>query len=115
MYEYRATILRVVDGDTVEAQVDLGFNVFVVQTFRLYGINAPEVNGESRVRGVAATRYLSSLISQETGASFKLTIQTKKDKQEKYGRYLAVLIANGINLNLAMVNAGHAISYMEDP
>lgn len=119
MYEYRATILRVVDGDTVEAQVDLGFNVFVVQTFRLYGINAPETKGESRLQGIESRKYLSSLISQETGASFKLLIQTKKskqdsDRQEKYGRYLAVLIADGINLNLAMVNAGQATPYMVD-
>lgn len=113
MYEYRATITRVVDGDTVEALVDLGFAVSVDQTFRLYGINAPETKGESRDDGRAATEYLRTLIAKHTGNSNTLTIQTRKDKQEKYGRYLAVLMANGINLNAAMVNAGHAVPYME--
>ena len=113
MYEYRATILRVIDGDTIEARVDLGFDVFAVQRFRLYGINAPETKGESRDDGRAATEYLRTLIAKHTGNSNTLTIQTSKDKQEKYGRYLAVLVANGLNLNAAMVNAGHAVPYME--
>lgn len=112
MYEYRATILRVIDGDTIEARVDLGFDVFAVQRFRLYGINAPETKGESREDGRAATEYLRTLITTNAADSV-LTIQTRKDKREKYGRYLAVLVANGLNLNAAMVNAGHAVPYME--
>ncbi len=114
MYEYRATITRVIDGDTVEALVDLGFGVLTDQTFRLYGINAPETRGESRDAGKAATEYLRLLIDKHTGNSSTLTIQTHKDRQEKYGRYLAVLVANGMNLNVGMINAGHAVPYMED-
>lgn len=112
MYEYRATILRVIDGDTVEARVDLGFDVSVVERFRLYGINAPEVKGESRDAGNAAAEYLRTLVAKNATGGV-LTIQTRKDKREKYGRYLAVLIANGVNLNAVMVNAGHAVPYME--
>lgn len=114
MYEYRATIARVIDGDTVEAEVDLGFDVVVRERFRLYGINAPETKGESREDGRAATEFLRTLIAKHTGNSGVLTIQTKKDKREKYGRYLAVLMANGVNLNAVMANAGHAVPYMED-
>lgn len=114
MYEYRATITRVIDGDTVEAHVDLGFAVSVVERFRLYGINAPEVKGASREDGLAATECLKTLIAKHTENSGALTIQTRKDKQEKYGRYLAVLMANGLNLNQGMVNAGHAVPYMEN-
>lgn len=112
MYEYRATILRVIDGDTIEARVDLGFDVFAVQRFRLYGINAPETKGESREDGRAATEYLRTLITTNAADSV-LTIQTRKDKREKYGRYLAVLMAGGVNLNAVMVNTGHAVPYME--
>lgn len=112
MYEYRATILRVIDGDTIEARVDLGFDVFAVQRFRLYGINAPETKGESREDGRAATEYLRTLITTNAADSV-LTIQTRKDKREKYGRYLAVLIASDWNLNAVMVNTGHAVPYME--
>lgn len=114
MYEYRATIVKVIDGDTVEAHVDLGFAVSFVERFRLYGINAPETKGESREDGRAATEFLRTLIAKHTGNSGVLTIQTKKDKREKYGRYLAVLLAGGVNLNEVMVNAGHAVPYMED-
>lgn len=103
-----------IDGDTVEADVDLGFSTFRTERFRLYGINAPETKGESRGDGRAATEFLKTLIAKQTGNSNVLMIQTHQDKQEKYGRYLAVLIANGINLNAAMVAAGHAVPYMED-
>lgn len=112
MYEYRATVLRVIDGDTVEARVDLGFDVFAVQRFRLDGINAPETKGESRDAGKAATEYLRTLVAKNATGGV-LTIQTRKDKREKYGRYLAVLIASGWNLNAVMVNTGHAVPYME--
>lgn len=112
MYEYRATIAKVIDGDTVEATVDLGFAVSVVERFRLYGINAPETKGESREDGRAATEFLRTLIAKHAPDSV-LTIQTRKDKREKYGRYLAVLMAGGVNLNAVMVNAGHAVPYME--
>lgn len=112
MYEYRATILRVIDGDTIEARVDLGFDVSVIERFRLYGINAPETKGESREEGKAATEYLRVLVAKNAQDGV-LTIQTRKDKREKYGRYLAVLIAGDWNLNAVMVNTGHAVPYME--
>ena len=111
MYEYRGRIKRVIDGDTIEARVDLGFDVFAVQRFRLYGINAPETKGESREDGRAATEYLRTLITTNAADSV-LTIQTRKDKREKYGRYLAVLIANGVNINQRMVEDGHAVVYL---
>lgn len=114
MYEYRATVLRVVDGDTIDATVDLGFDVHVNQRFRLYGINAPETRGESRDAGKAAKAYLQTLLTTHAGKTGELTIQTRKDDREKYGRYLAVLLAGDANLNHLMIAAGHAVPYMED-
>lgn len=113
MYEYQATILRVIDGDTVEARVDLGFEVSLVERFRLRGINAPEMKGPSRDSGRAAADYLRTLISTETGTTGAVLLRTTKDRKEKYGRYLAVIVANGQDLNAAMVKNGHAVSYME--
>lgn len=93
MYEYRARITRVIDGDTVEAEIDLGFHVSLTVTLRLAGINAPETRGTERPRGLAATRYLEALLHNLAGDTRVLTVRTRKDVTEKYGRYLADLIA----------------------
>lgn len=109
MYEYQARISRVIDGDTVEAEIDLGFHVTISVTLRLAGINAPEIRGAERPQGLAATRYLESLLDDLAGDIRTLTVRTQKDVTEKYGRYLAELIAGEVNLNHALVAAGHAV------
>ena len=109
MYEYRARIIRVIDRDTVESQIDLGFQVTFTATLRLIGINAPETRGTERPLGLAATRYFESLLDEHAGATRELTIRTEKDLTGKYGRYLAELIAGEVNLNHALVAAGHAV------
>ena len=103
MYEYAALIVRVVDGDTVHADVDLGLDVHIGITFRLAGINAPEI---STHEGVNAKRYLTDLIEGKS-----ITVQTLKDKREKYGRYLGVLISGGIVVNDLLVSLGLAVPY----
>lgn len=104
MYEYRAKVERVVDGDTVDVVVDLGFDVHVRQRLRLLGINAPEKTGPTREAGYAARDYLAELL----GAG-PVTVSTSTDAREKYGRYLAWIIAGGVRVNQAMVEAGHAV------
>ena len=64
MYEYRARITRVIDGDTVEAEIDLGFRVSLEVVLRLVGINTPEVHGPDRPRGLAAKGHLSELLQK---------------------------------------------------
>lgn len=111
MWTYRAEITQVIDGDTVEAIVDLGFGVRMKQKFRLYGINAPEMRGGSHEAGLAAQSQLKKLI-REGGP---ISLQTRKDKQEKYGRYLCTLWSGTdvlLNLNLEMIRSGHAVEYM---
>lgn len=109
MYEYRARVLRVIDGDTLEAEIDLGFRVFLRGTLRLAGINAPEVHGPERPRGLAATRHLEELLKQFTPADGSVLIRTEKDRTEKYGRYLAVLVAGDVNVNERLVADGSAV------
>lgn len=101
-----------IDGDTVEAEIDLGFHVSFTVTLRLVGINAPETKGAERSRGLAATRSLDSLIADLTGGTRELTVRTQKDVTEKYGRYLAVLLAGDVNLNDRMLADGHAVPFM---
>jgi len=110
MYHYSARQVRVIDGDTVDVEIDLGFSTFVKQRLRLYGINAPEKNrAASRGAGIAALQHLESLL-----CAGPCEVVTKKDATEKYGRYLAELFVNGENLNDRMVKDGFAAPYMLD-
>ena len=91
MYTYQAKLIEVVDGDTVDLLIDLGFGVHVKERCRLYGIDAPEMPTEA---GRNAKSRLESLIGAATGELFVATRKMPrkpKEKTDKYGRYLAVL------------------------
>lgn len=104
MYEYRALVTKVVDGDTVHCRVDLGFDVGVNVTLRLAGINSPEMK---TAEGVAARDALRSFIENA-----HVTVKTTKDRKEKFGRYLARIYSEaGLDINEAMIAGGHAVEY----
>lgn len=107
LYTYRAVIDRIIDADTVVVHIDLGFTVWMHdQHIRFAHINAPELKTEA---GKAARTYLFSLLGD---LPVDVILQTLKDRQDNYGRYLGVFItAAGINLNEALVQAGHAVRY----
>lgn len=105
MYEYSARVIRVVDGDTVHLEVDLGFDVKRSDSFRFYGINAPEMKTPE---GKVAKAYLETLIKPGD----EVVLRTRKDKREKYGRYLAQLAVAGIDVNANMIESGHAVAYV---
>lgn len=86
MYSYNARILAVVDGDTVDADIDLGLYVHTVARLRLLGINAPEIHGPEHDAGQRAKARLAALVEGKT-----IVITTHKDEREKYGRFLASL------------------------
>lgn len=83
MYEYAASILKVVDGDTVHADLDLGLDARMRTTLRLAGINAPELSTQA---GPPARAFLQYLLA--TGGP--LVVRTVKDKREKYGRLFSL-------------------------
>ena len=92
MYEYRAKLIKVIDGDTVDAMVDCGFSMFRAERIRLRGINTPEVrtrDKEEKKKGLAAKARLQELIEENKNNEFML--QTFFDKKGKYGRLLGVL------------------------
>ena len=105
MYEYRATVLRIIDADTVHTRVDLGCDVRLDMTIRLWGINAPEMNTDA---GKAAKAALVERMPVGT----VVTLRTVKDRREKYGRYLGVFDLDGLNLNLWLIAADHAVEYL---
>ena len=106
LYEYHATILKVVDGDTIDARMDLGLEVSVTTRLRLAGIDAPERNTEA---GKMAALWLSDRLP----VGSVVTIRTQKDKREKFGRYLAEVVVDGSaqTLNEAMLGIGLAKPY----
>lgn len=103
MYEYRCTIMRVLDGDTVEADIDLGFRIRCRQTIRLVAMNAPEIRTEY---GPAAKRRLEELVLGKAVVRVQTTIHREF---EKYGRVLGRLVADGVDVNAAMLAEGLAV------
>ena len=88
MYEYRATIRRVYDGDTVFADIDLGFGVWLRdQSLRLLDVYAPEVRGIERPEGLLVRDQLR----QRLPVDVEVRITTTKDRKGKYGRWLVVI------------------------
>lgn len=108
----RVRVVRVLDGDTVEALIDLGFRTHRQETLRLYGIDAPELKSETRAAGQRAKEHLLTLI--ESAARLSLTT-IKDDGQDKYGRFLGVLWDGEKNLNQQMILDGHATERWTSP
>lgn len=107
MYRYRAVLDRVIDGDTVDLRVDLGFHLNVLLRFRLAGINAPEMRGDSHAAGIEARNRLRSLIK---AAGDGLVVESAKTG--KWGRWIATLYdAEGRSINQRMVEEGFAEPY----
>lgn len=104
---YKALVVRVVDGDTIDVILDLGFNMSCKQRLRMLGYDAPETYRPKtlleRVRGEKATSYLNELIGDK-----EVIVETSKSG--KYGRYLAnVYLPNDMeeSVNDKMVAEGH--------
>lgn len=110
MHEYKCTMLRVVDGDTVDVDIDLGFGVWMrKQRIRLYGIDTPE----SRTRDLEEKKYglaAKDFLVKWTSAG-ELVLKTHKDDRGKFGRILGEIYAHGVNLNDKMVYEHHAVAY----
>jgi len=112
MYTYKARLIRVIDGDTVDAEIDLGFGVFMKQRIRLYGINTPDSRTkdlDERERGLASKARLAELLPRE------FIVETILNKRGKFGRILGVLYVQDedtrTNINETLVKEGHAVEY----
>ena len=96
---------RIYDGDTITCTVKCGFGVELVkQKIRLYGINCPEVRGESRELGLIARDKLREKILGK-----EIYLKTVKDKKGKYGRYLGTVFFEGENINEWLVQNNLAV------
>jgi|TARA_R100001530_G_scaffold53128_1_gene39246 micrococcal nuclease len=109
MYEYNCEVKRVVDGDTVDVVIDLGFSIHYASRVRLHGIDTPESrtrNKDEKVRGLMSKQYLIDELDKG-----QVVIKTKKDKKGKFGRVLGELYVDDKNINLMMVDDFHAVKY----
>ena len=110
MYEYKCKLVKVVDGDTVDVDIYLGFGVWLQnQRIRMYGIDAPESRTSDKVEkvyGMAAKEF----VIKWTNAG-DLVLKTFKDGKGKYGRILGELWYNDVNINQRMIEEHHAVKY----
>ena len=114
MHTYRATLVKVIDGDTIDVRTDFGFYLSQQMRLRLAGLNTPEVRGPERAAGLAATAFVRERLE---GAE-RIVIRTTK--KGKYGRFIAdihyggaeipweAMVARGAHLNAELLRAGHA-------
>lgn len=105
-YCYKARCIHVYDGDTVTLDISLGFGVTMREKIRLLGINTPEVRGKEKLDGLISRDRLRELIDGKD-----VIIVTHKDKGGKYGRLLATIYLDGVNINQQLVDEGLAEAY----
>ena len=109
-FSYRVNkVTKVVDGDTIDVVIDLGFDIMYKSRFRLFGIDTPE----SRTRDKVEKKYV--LLAKQflkDHLKGKIVIKTHKDNETgKFGRILGEIFVDGININELMCKKGHAVEY----
>ena len=111
MYEYGCKVTRVVDGDTIDVDLDLGFDIIYKCRVRLYGIDTPESrtrDKDEKARGKLAAKFLQDAISNGN----HVILQTQlKDSKGKFGRVLASVIVDEIDINQQMIENYMAVKY----
>jgi len=113
MYEYRAVVIRVVDGDTVDLHIDQGLEIYRLTRVRLASINTAELNSPNPEQRELAQRA-QDWLRAKLPAGTQTTIKTFKDRREKYGRYLVMVYLDGdeVSINEQLVSNGLAVPYM---
>ena len=109
LYHYKGKVVKVIDGDTIDVELDLGFSIFHKERFRLSGIDAWELRGEERDKGLLAKARVIELAP----IGSDIIVKTFKDSKGKYGRYLGEiqLPVMGRSINQILLEEGHAKLY----
>lgn len=109
MYEYKATIVRVVDGDTVDVDIDLGFDVWLrSQRIRLFGVDTPECrtrNKATKAHGLLAKAYVQKAL--KLGEVYAIRTREKG----KFGRYLGEIKVGRTTINKLLIKEKLAVAY----
>ena len=114
MYEYRVKkVNKIVDGDTIDVDIDLGFDISFSSRVRLAGIDTPE-SRTTDAKEKALGLEVKEKIKKELAAAKDVVIKTEKpDSSEKYGRILGWVFLDGsdVSLNQKLINEGYAWTY----
>mgnify|MGYP001468926217 len=111
MYEYQCKIVKVIDGDTADVDIDLGFGVWMKkQRIRFYGVDTPESrtrDKEEKVYGLMAKEFVLSHLP--VGST--QVLRTKKDGVGKYGRILGEFVIDDTTVNQLLIDTHNAVAY----
>ena len=112
-FSYRVNkVTKVVDGDTIDVIIDLGFDIMYKSRVRLFGIDTPE----SRTRDLVEKKYglmSKDYLKEALKNAEKIVIKTHKGEETgKFGRILGEIFCNGININQQMCDEHHAVPYV---
>ena len=110
MYNYQSKLIRVIDGDTIDAMVDLGFDIWIKVRIRLYGINTPETRTKDlkeKKAGLKAKQRLIDILEEAEG-KFSLV----SHGVDKYGRCLGTIVVETVSINNLLVQEGLAKVYV---
>ena len=117
MYEYRVKkLIAVIDGDTIDVEIDLGFDISITKRVRLAGIDTPESRTSDKFEKSLGLES-KAVLKQRLAAAQTIVIKTEKpDSSEKYGRVLGWLFLDGeqTSFNETMIASGYAWSYLGD-
>ena len=117
MYTYKAKLNRVIDGDTIDVDIDLGFDIQIKKRVRFAGINTPESRTrdlEEKARGLAAKDRVKAILAEND------TFTLQSNEIGKYGRVLGTIYLNMVDgkaclaqkcLNDLLITEGHAVEY----
>ena len=113
MYTYNCKVYNVVDGDTIDIELDLGFNIKIKERVRLLGVDTPEVFGtKAEPAGLVASDFTKHWIDERSARGSFVYVSIKYDARDKYGRSLGYLVwrgadGNSENLNDAIIASGN--------
>ena len=116
MYEYRCKVLKIIDGDTVDVDIDLGFGIVLKnERVRVMGIDTPELRTSDKLEkvfGLAAKDRLRELIPEGSVQILKTKIDKDgEDAKGKFGRILGDFIVEGYRITEILIDEGHAVEY----
>ncbi len=103
MYNYRAKVVRWLDGDTVDVMIDLGFHTYKRERLRLARIDTPEIRGKERPQGLISKAEVEKLCPVDSD------IIVQSTKRGKYGRFIAEIYKDDLNINQHLIDSGLAL------
>ncbi len=117
VYDYRCRITRIIDGDSLETVIDVGFYITTTHRVRLLGVDAPELFSgppETRAKGQAAKTWTTDWVNAHTPPGWAWPFRIRTAKADSFGRWLADVTAldDGSTLNTDIITAGHATVYV---